>query len=80
MKDSPERVHSARAAVEAAGGKWHGIYYTFGEYDFIVLTEAPDDETAFSTIVAIGAGGNVRTTTLKAFTESEAMKLIEKLP
>jgi len=80
VKDAPKRAAAARAAVEKAGGKWHGIYYTFGQYDLVSIVEVPNDEAAMSVALATGSLGSVRTTTLKAFPESEAAKIIEKLP
>ncbi|MCS4537848.1 MAG: GYD domain-containing protein [Thaumarchaeota archaeon] len=79
VKDVPKRVAAAKKAVQKAGGKWHGLYFTFGKYDFIVLAEFPDDQAAYSFLVSTGSLGNVRTTTLKAFTEAEGFKIIGKL-
>ena len=80
VKDSPKRAAAARAALEKVGGKWHGLYYTFGQYDMVLIAEAPNDEAIMSVTLAVGSAGSVRTTTLKAFPESEAAKIIEKLP
>ena len=51
-----------------------------GRYDAIVVTEAPDDETVSKLALAAGARGNVRTETLRAFTEEEAKKIAAELP
>ncbi len=56
------------------------MYYTMGEYDVVVISEAPDDATAMAILLAVGAQGSVRTTTLRAFPESEGVKIIEGLP
>jgi uncharacterized protein with GYD domain len=80
IKDSPKRAAVARAAVEKAGGRWLGFYYTLGQYDMVLLAEGPNDETIMSVALAIGSQGSVRTTTLRAFPEAEAAKMIEKLP
>ncbi|MFQ5837851.1 MAG: GYD domain-containing protein [Thermoplasmata archaeon] len=80
VKDSPKRAEAAKAAVERAGGTWHGLYYTMGQYDAVAIMEAPNDETVMSVLLAIGSQGSVRTTTLRAFPESEATKIIEGLP
>jgi len=55
------------------------LYYTFGEYDFVMLVEAPSDETMLKNLLSLGSLGNVRTTTLKAWTESEGAKVIAQL-
>ena len=80
VKDSPKRVEAARKAVEKAGGKWQGIYYTMGQYDFVAIMEAPSDEAVMEIALAIGSQGNVRTTTLKAFPVDKAFKIMKKLP
>jgi len=80
VKDSPKRAAAARAAVEKAGGKWLGFYYTFGQYDMVAIVEAPNDETIMSHMLITGSLGAVRSTTLKAFTEAEAAKIIGRLP
>ena len=80
VRDLPKRLAAARAAVEKAGGIWHGMYFTFGQYDMVIIAEAPNDELVMSVALAIGSQGAARTTTLKAFSESEAAKIIEKLP
>jgi uncharacterized protein with GYD domain len=51
---------------------------TFGEYDGIGILEAPDDEAAMEFGLRVGSLGNVRTTTLKAFTE-DIGRVISKL-
>ena len=56
-----------------------GGYYTFGEYDVVIIVEAPNDETVMSLMLKVGSAGNVRTKTLKAFTAEEGMKIIGDL-
>src|ERR671921_136464 len=79
-KDSPKRVQDFKNAVERSGGKMLDGYYTMGQYDFVIIVELPNDEAAMSLMLATGIRGNVRTTTLKAFSISEAEKIITKLP
>ena len=57
-----------------------GGYYTFGEYDVVIIIEAPNDEAVMSLMLKVGSAGNVRTKTLKAFTAEEAIKVIKNLP
>ena len=74
IKDSPKYVAQTRAMVEKVGGKWHGFYYTMGQYDFVAVVEGPSDETALSLLFALSSVGRVRTTTLKAFPTEEVEK------
>jgi uncharacterized protein with GYD domain len=57
-----------------------GGCYTFGEYDVVIIIEAPNDETVTSLLLKVGSAGNLRTKTLKAFTANEGMKIIKDLP
>lgn len=41
------------------GGKLIGYYVTFGEYDFMVIAEAPDNTQIAAVLLAAGAGGGV---------------------
>jgi uncharacterized protein with GYD domain len=65
--------------VEKVGGKLIGGYYTFGEYDVIIVMEAPNDEAVMSLMLKVGSAGNVRTKTLKAFTAEEGINVIKDL-
>jgi uncharacterized protein with GYD domain len=50
-----------------------------GQHDFVATVELPNDESAMSILLALGVRGNVRTTTLKAFSLSEVEKVVSKL-
>ncbi len=65
--------------IEKSGGKMQ-LYYTLGEYDFAEVFEAPNDDAMMKTLLWLGSQDNVRTTTLKAWTESEGAKVIGQLP
>jgi uncharacterized protein with GYD domain len=80
IKKSPERTAAAKEAVEKAGGKWLGYYLTMGRYDFMLLAEGPSATVATSLALAIGAQGNVRTETLRAFTEDEFAAMLDAIP
>ena len=79
IKDSPRRAAAAREQAQRMGGSVQ-LWYTFGEYDIVSLSEFPDDATAQKFLYWLGGLGNVRTTTLPAWTEEEAAKLIGQLP
>jgi len=80
IKNAPKRIESARKGIEALGGKMTAIYSVIGEYDYVVITEFPNDEAGMTFLLTLGAMGNVRTTTLTAFTESEFADIVRKLP
>ena len=80
IKEAPKRIEEGIRAIEAAGGRVTGFYSVMGEYDYVGIGELPNDETAVALALAMGSRGNVRTTTLKAFTKEEFAKIVKKLP
>ena len=62
------------------GGKLIGFYAVMGKYDYVAIGEAPSDEVAMAFNLSLGSFGNVRTTTLKAFTKEEFAEIVRKMP
>jgi uncharacterized protein with GYD domain len=79
-KDTVKRAMAVEKALEAAGGRKIGIWWTMGQYDMVFVAEGPDDETAMRVLLGIAMQGNVRTTTLKAFSEEETERIVAGLP
>jgi uncharacterized protein with GYD domain len=79
FKDSPKRVDTFKQLVEKNGGKLGQFLYTMGKYDGAAFVEAPSDEAFMKIALSLGSLGNVRTTTLKAWTASEAAKVISQV-
>ena len=80
IKDAPKRIEEGIKRAEAAGGKVIGFYTVLGEYDYVAVGEFPNDEVAVAFALAMGSEGNVRTTTLKAFTKEKFAEIVKKLP
>jgi uncharacterized protein with GYD domain len=80
IKNGPKRVKENAKIMEKMGGKMTGFYLTMGEYDYVGIGEAPNDETALTFLLGMGAQGFVKTTTLKAFTVEEFEKIVKNLP
>lgn len=80
VKESPDRLEAAKQAFQAAGAELKEFYLVMGQYDLVVVAEAPDDETVAKLALSIGSGGGVRTETLHAFTEDEYREIIAALP
>lgn len=79
VKESPKRAEAARKLAESEGGKLT-LYYTMGRYDLVGIAEARDDESINRILLRLGMQGSVRTETLKAMPEADAVKMIGKLP
>jgi len=75
-KDSTRRAEDFSRLVESLGGRLREALYTVGEYDIVVITEFPDDETATAALLQVGSLGNVRTNTMRAFTADEMAGII----
>ena len=80
IKESPARLEAAIKAMQAAGGKILGVYVTLGAYDLVALSEWPSDEMVAAGALAISSLGNVRTTTLRAFTPAEFAEIVKQIP
>jgi uncharacterized protein with GYD domain len=80
IKESPSRLEKARASLKALGGELKSFHLVQGRYDAIVISEAPSDDVVTKFALATGSQGNVRTETMRAFTEEEYRKIISGLP
>ena len=80
IKEGPARLDAAKKAFRSMGAEMKQWYLTTGQYDGIVIAEAPSDETMVRIALSIGSLGNVRTETLRAFTEDEYRAMVAKLP
>ena len=78
-KGSPERQQQAEERLRQLGGRFVGHYLTMGIYDYVLVWEAPDDETAARYMLTLGASGNVRSTTLKAFPQEQFQSILGSL-
>ena len=70
-KNAPERLRVFDEALKEAGGRLVNFYLVMGQFDYIVITEAPDDETAARLILSTIAQGSLRTQTMRAFPRDE---------
>ncbi len=77
IKDSPKRIAAAKQVAKKVGGKLKQIFVTMGgSHDVVVIAEFPDDAAAATFVLRAASGGNIRTSTLKAFTEAEFGKIV----
>jgi uncharacterized protein with GYD domain len=80
IKQSPTRLNVLKQIHESIGAELKGFYMTMGQYDGIIITEAPDHDTVAQITLMLTSRGNVRTESLRAFTEDEYRNLIAALP
>ena len=78
IKNPQDRAAAVAPMMEKMGGKLHGLWFTFGEYDIVAIAETPDAVTAAAISMAIGSSGAMsayRTTPLMTSADAtDAMK------
>jgi uncharacterized protein with GYD domain len=80
IKDAPQRIKEGIKGVEAMGGKVTSFYLMMGECDYASIAEFPNVELGMTKLLAMDSLGNVRTTTLKAFTTEQMTEMVGSLP
>ena len=58
-KNPEDRRDAAKAYIESVGGKLHGFWYAFGEFDGYTLWEAPDNVSMSAVAIALSSGGAI---------------------
>src|SRR3954451_4574879 len=76
VKQSPSRLDAARKGFEAAGVKMKDFYMVTGQYDLIVVLDAPDDASLAKAILTASSSGSISSETCRAFTEAEYREII----
>ncbi|HEX9608547.1 MAG TPA: GYD domain-containing protein [Gemmatimonadaceae bacterium] len=79
IKNSPARIDAAKDAYRKAGGELKAIYLTLGQYDLVAIAEMPNDEAVARMALAFGAQGNIRSETMRAFSEADFRKIVGTL-
>lgn len=57
VKETIKRGTSFKSYLEKLGGKLTSVFYTFGQYDIVLVVELPSDEVAMSVSLGTGALG-----------------------
>jgi uncharacterized protein with GYD domain len=79
VKDSTKRADAVKEMAAKFGVTAKEFFWTLGSYDVVAIFEAPDDASITAFGLAIGAGGNVRTQTLRAFSREEMNGILAKM-
>jgi uncharacterized protein with GYD domain len=80
IKDGAKRAKSARELANKLGVQIKHLYMTSGESDLIAVLDTKNGDNVAKFALALGARGNVRTRTVRAWTDSEYVKMISELP
>jgi len=79
VKDTSKRADAAKELAKKLGAKVRDLFWTIGRYDVVLIIEAPDDETIMTFGLSSGKLGNVRTETLRAFSQDEIKQILGRV-
>jgi uncharacterized protein with GYD domain len=79
-KDAGKRYAASMQLAEKLGGRLLSAYITTGQYDIVATLDLPSGEAMVKFAAALSATGNVRTTTVRAFTPDEFSKIAADAP
>ena len=78
VKSNPQRIKEVNKEVEAMGVKILAQYVVLGQYDFINILQAPDNETIAKLALELGSRGTLQTNTMAALTLDDFIKTLKK--
>ena len=78
-RETVQRRDQADALAERHGAGIEQVYWTVGPYDIVAILDAPDDESVTAVMLELGSGGNLRTTTLRAYDREEMSGILQRL-
>jgi uncharacterized protein with GYD domain len=64
--------------VESLGGKLEALYWAFGEYDWVLLADLPDNASATAFSLAVSGSGLLRVVTTTLVTAEETDSAFQK--
>jgi uncharacterized protein with GYD domain len=74
-----DRSAPVRELTESMGGRLIGWYLSMGDYDGLLIYEAPDDATAGAAVLAAARPGHLRATkTTPLFSVEESMEIMRR--
>ena len=79
FRDTTQRAADFTKLVESSGGSVRELVWTVGEYDMVCIAEFPDEETGVAALLQVGSAGNVRSTTMRAFSSEQMSGIIRRV-
>jgi len=80
VKETTKRAKTFQGLAQKTQVKVKQIYWTMGRYDVVVVLEAPDDQAISRLMLGLGALGNVKTETLRAYSAKEMSEILKGIP
>ncbi len=79
VQDTTKRTDAIKDMAQKFGVTAKEFYWTLGSYDVVAIFEAPDDASITACGLAIGATGNTRTQTMRAFSKDDMNGILAKM-
>jgi uncharacterized protein with GYD domain len=79
VKDTTKRADAFKELAKDSGATVKDMYWTLGQYDIVAIADAPDDTVMTALGLALGKSGNVRTQTLRAFSQADMDAILAKV-
>ena len=79
VKDTTKRAAKVKELAKTFGVTAKEFFWTLGNYDLVGIFEAPDDASMTAVGLSIGTAGNVRTQTLRAFSQDDMDGILARL-
>ena len=80
IMENPDRIKEVNKEVEYMGVKIIDQYALLGQYDFVNILEAPNNEVAAKLSVELSARGTIQTVTLAAMPLDNFIDYLKKKP
>ena len=78
LRQNPDRINAVRSEVESTGLKVVAQYALLGQYDFLNIIEAPDEQVMAKAAIMLAARGTMRTTTLQAIPVEDLITILRQ--
>ena len=79
VRDTTQRAAALKELAATFGVDMRQIWWTLGEFDLVVILDAADELAATTFAMTVGAAGNVRTHTLRAFDAREMEGILGRM-
>ena len=78
VKTNPQRIKEVNKEVEGMGVKILAQYVVLGQYDFINILDAPNNQAIAKVATELGSRGTLQTSTLAAMTLDDYISSLTK--
>jgi uncharacterized protein with GYD domain len=79
FQDTMKRYDDARSRFESMGVRLDQVWWTIGKHDLVAVADAESDEAFAAAFLALGSQGNIRTTSMRAFTREEMERVLRRV-